>query len=171
MFLISTSMPPISYTKDWRYDTFYGRIHLWYPIVFKYWILSHQLRCWYPKQYIKEENNVVADALSCLPQHSISCHDSLYSFYSLVECHESDHKTTLPHHFHPLSYLHLETAIWDSMLQSPSSLRNRLNKWLIGLPEKVSNQYTIRRKPFLRLQLLERNYANLLALMQHKDLQ
>jgi len=61
-------------------------------------------------QYIKGENNVVADALSCLPQQSISCQDSLDSFYSLVECHKSDHKNTLPYDFHPLSYLHLETA-------------------------------------------------------------
>jgi len=61
-------------------------------------------------QYIKGENNVVADALSRLPQQSISCQDSLDSFYSIVECHKSDQKKTLPHDFHPLSYVHLETA-------------------------------------------------------------
>jgi hypothetical protein len=61
-------------------------------------------------QYIKGENNVVADALSYLPQQSISCQGSMDSFYSIVECHQSDHKKTLPHDFHPLSYVHLETA-------------------------------------------------------------
>jgi hypothetical protein len=61
-------------------------------------------------QYIKGENNVVADALSRLPQQCISCQDSLDSFYSIVECHKSDQKMTLPHDFHPLSYVHLETA-------------------------------------------------------------
>jgi hypothetical protein len=61
-------------------------------------------------RYIKGENNVVADALSCLPQQSISCQDTLDSFYSLVKCHKNDAKTSLPHDFHPLSYLHLETA-------------------------------------------------------------
>jgi RNase H-like domain found in reverse transcriptase len=61
-------------------------------------------------QYIKGENNVVADALSPLPQQSISCQDSLDLFYSIVECHKSDQKKTLPHDFHLLSYVHLETA-------------------------------------------------------------
>jgi hypothetical protein len=61
-------------------------------------------------QYIKVEKNVVADALSLLPQQSISYQDSLHSFYSIVECHKSDQKKTLPHDFYPLSYVHLETA-------------------------------------------------------------
>jgi hypothetical protein len=61
-------------------------------------------------RYIKGENNVVADALSFLPQQSISCQDTLDLFHSLVECHKNDAKTSLPHDFHPLSYLHLETA-------------------------------------------------------------
>jgi hypothetical protein len=39
-------------------------------------------------QYIKGENNVVADALSCFPQASTSYEDSQESFYALVECHE-----------------------------------------------------------------------------------
>jgi RNase H-like domain found in reverse transcriptase len=52
-------------------------------------------------QYIKGENNVVASALSRLPQQSISCQDYLDSFYSVVECHKSDDKKTLPHDFHP----------------------------------------------------------------------
>jgi hypothetical protein len=61
-------------------------------------------------QYIKGEINVVADALGCLPQQSISCQDSLDSFYSFVQCHKSYQKKTLQHEFHPLSYVHLETA-------------------------------------------------------------
>jgi hypothetical protein len=61
-------------------------------------------------EYIKGENNVIANALSCLPQQSIYFQDSLDSFYSIVECHNSDHKKTLPHDFHPLSYVHLERA-------------------------------------------------------------
>jgi RNase H-like domain found in reverse transcriptase len=61
-------------------------------------------------QYIKGGNNVVANALSLLHQQSISYQDSLESFYSIVECHKSDQKKTLPHDFHPLSYVHLETA-------------------------------------------------------------
>jgi hypothetical protein len=43
-------------------------------------------------QYIKGENNVVADALSCLPQTSASYEDSQESFYALVECHEFKNK-------------------------------------------------------------------------------
>jgi hypothetical protein len=61
-------------------------------------------------QYIKEENNVMPDALSRLPQQSISCQDTLDSFYSLVECHKNDLKTTLPNDLIPLSYVHMETA-------------------------------------------------------------
>jgi RNase H-like domain found in reverse transcriptase len=61
-------------------------------------------------QYIKGENNDIANALSCLPQQSISWKDSLDSFYSIVECHKSYQKKTLPHDFHSLSYVHLETA-------------------------------------------------------------
>jgi len=60
-------------------------------------------------QYIKGENNVVADALSRLPQQS-TCKDSLDSFYSIVECHEIKNKTTLPSYYHLLSYLNLEAA-------------------------------------------------------------
>jgi hypothetical protein len=52
-------------------------------------------------QYIMEEHNTVADALSRLPQHSISCQDLLESFYSLVKCHKNDYKAILPHDFHP----------------------------------------------------------------------
>jgi hypothetical protein len=55
-------------------------------------------------QYMKGENNVMADALSRLPQQSISCQDTLDSFYSLIECHKNVPKTTVPHDFHPLSY-------------------------------------------------------------------
>ena len=61
-------------------------------------------------QYIKEENNVVADALSRLTQKSTSCEDSENSFYALVECHNKEHNNTYKHDFHPLSYEHLETA-------------------------------------------------------------
>ena len=39
-------------------------------------------------QYIKGENNVVADMLSSLPQTSTSCEDSQESLNALVECHE-----------------------------------------------------------------------------------
>ena len=59
-------------------------------------------------QYIKGENNVVADALSCLPQTSTSYEDSQESFYALVECHEYKNKNADKYDFHPLSYEHLE---------------------------------------------------------------
>jgi RNase H-like domain found in reverse transcriptase len=61
-------------------------------------------------QYINVENNVVADALSCLLQQSIPCQVSLELFCFFVECHTNTHRNTLPHDFHPLSYVHLETA-------------------------------------------------------------
>ena len=61
-------------------------------------------------QYIKGENNVVADALSRLPQNSTYCEDTEESFYALVECHNKEHKNTNKYDFHPLSYEHLETA-------------------------------------------------------------
>jgi RNase H-like domain found in reverse transcriptase len=61
-------------------------------------------------QYRKGENNVVADALSCLPQISTSYEDSQESFYALVECHEYKNKSknTDKYDFHPLSCDHLE---------------------------------------------------------------
>ena len=61
-------------------------------------------------QYIKGENNVVADALSRLPQISTSYEDSQESFYALVECHEYKNKNAEKYDFHPLSYEHLELA-------------------------------------------------------------
>jgi hypothetical protein len=61
-------------------------------------------------QYIKGENNVVADALSRLPQTSTSYEDSQESFYALVECHEYKNKNADKYDFHPLSYEHLELA-------------------------------------------------------------
>jgi hypothetical protein len=61
-------------------------------------------------QYIKGENNVLADALSRLPQISTSYEDSQESFYALVECHEYKNKNTDKYDFHPLSYEHLELA-------------------------------------------------------------
>ena len=61
-------------------------------------------------QYIKGENNVVADALSRLPQISTSCEDTEESFYALVECHNKEQKNAEKYDFHPLSYEHLETA-------------------------------------------------------------
>jgi hypothetical protein len=43
--------------------------------------------------------------------------------------------------------------------------QKRLNTWVIGLPEKESNHYKVKWKPFLRsrLQQPERNYTILLA--------
>ena len=55
-------------------------------------------------QYIKGENNVVADALSRLPQISTSCEDNEESFYALVECHNKEQKNADKYDFHPLSY-------------------------------------------------------------------
>jgi hypothetical protein len=81
-------------------------------------------------QYIKEENNVVAVAISPLPQQSISCQDTLDSFYSIVECHKNVHKTLLSHDFHPLSYLLLETA---------QKLDPHLNKELLNKPCKPAS--------------------------------
>jgi RNase H-like domain found in reverse transcriptase len=63
-------------------------------------------------QYIKGENNVVADALSPLRQISTSYEASQESFYALVECHEYKNKikNADKYDFHPLSYEHLELA-------------------------------------------------------------
>jgi hypothetical protein len=61
-------------------------------------------------QYIKGENNVVADALSRLPQTFTSYEDSQESFYALVECHEYKKRNADKYDFHPLSYEHLELA-------------------------------------------------------------
>jgi RNase H-like domain found in reverse transcriptase len=63
-------------------------------------------------QDIKGDNNVVADALCCLPQTSSSYEDSQESFYALVECHEYKNKSKNAdkYDFHPLSYEHLELA-------------------------------------------------------------
>jgi hypothetical protein len=52
-------------------------------------------------QNIKGENNVVAGAISCLPETSTSCEDSQESFSVLDECH--DYKNYDKHDFHPLS--------------------------------------------------------------------
>jgi transposase InsO family protein len=60
-------------------------------------------------QYIKGDNNVVADALSRLPQQSEPYEDSQDLFYSIVECNITDKKQTIKYDFHPLSYAHLET--------------------------------------------------------------
>jgi hypothetical protein len=60
-------------------------------------------------QYIKGDNNVVADALSRLPQQSEPYEDSQDLFYSIVECNKTDEKQTNKYDFHPLSYSHLET--------------------------------------------------------------
>ena len=68
-------------------------------------------------QYIKEDNNAVADALSCLPQKSTSCEDSENSFYALVECHNKEHNNTRKYDFHPLSNEHLEAGKRDSHLK------------------------------------------------------
>jgi RNase H-like domain found in reverse transcriptase len=67
---------------------------------------------YYPDlQYVKRENNVVANALSCLPQTSTSYDDPQESFYALVECHEYKNKKNADKYdFHPLSYEHLELA-------------------------------------------------------------
>ena len=61
-------------------------------------------------QFIKGDNNVVADALSCLHQKSTSCEDSQESFYALVECHEYKNKNTDKDDYHPLSFEQLELA-------------------------------------------------------------
>jgi RNase H-like domain found in reverse transcriptase len=61
-------------------------------------------------QYIKGENNVVADALSRLPQTSTSYEDFQGFFYALVECHEYKNKNADKYDFHPLSNEHLELA-------------------------------------------------------------
>ena len=58
----------------------------------------------------KRKENVVADALSCLPQKCTSCEDSENLFYDLVECHNKEHTNTHEYDFHLLSYEHLETA-------------------------------------------------------------
>jgi RNase H-like domain found in reverse transcriptase/Integrase zinc binding domain len=81
-------------------------------------------------QYMKGENNVVADALSCLPQTSTSYEDSQESFYVLVECHEykSNNKNADTYDFHPLSYEYLELAQKrDPMLKK--ELLNNTNKY------------------------------------------
>jgi RNase H-like domain found in reverse transcriptase/Integrase zinc binding domain len=75
-------------------------------------------------QYIKGEHNIVADALGCLPQQSIFCQDTLDSFNSLFECDTNEHKSPLPNDFHPLSYLHLETA----QKRDPHLKKELLNK-------------------------------------------
>jgi hypothetical protein len=63
-------------------------------------------------QYIKGENDVVADALSHLLQTSTSYEDSQESFYALVKCHEYKNKSKNAdnYDFYPLSYEHLELA-------------------------------------------------------------
>jgi hypothetical protein len=40
--LLKRRMSPISYSKDWRYDPFNGRVNLWFSIGLKYGLLSHQ---------------------------------------------------------------------------------------------------------------------------------
>jgi RNase H-like domain found in reverse transcriptase/Reverse transcriptase (RNA-dependent DNA polymerase) len=63
-------------------------------------------------QYIKGENNVVADVISRLPHTFTSYEDSQESFYALFECQEckSKKKNADKYDFHPLSYEHLELA-------------------------------------------------------------
>jgi hypothetical protein len=61
-------------------------------------------------QYLKGDNNVVADALSFLSQTSTSYEDSQESFYALIECHEYKNKNADKHDFHPLYYEQLELA-------------------------------------------------------------
>ncbi|MCX8482344.1 MAG: hypothetical protein ORN50_02095 [Crocinitomicaceae bacterium] len=61
-------------------------------------------------QYIKGENNIVADALSCFPKAYTSYEDSQESFYALFECHEYKKRNADKYDFHPLSYEHLELA-------------------------------------------------------------
>jgi hypothetical protein len=40
--IVETRMSPISYSKDWRHDTFNGRLYLCFSNVLKYGLLSHQ---------------------------------------------------------------------------------------------------------------------------------
>jgi hypothetical protein len=81
-------------------------------------------------QYIKGENNVVADALSCLPKTSTSYEDSQESFYALVECHEyrNKSKNADKYDLHPLSYEHLELAQKRDP-QLKKELLNNTNKY------------------------------------------
>jgi hypothetical protein len=59
-------------------------------------------------QKVDRDNNVVANALSCLPQKSLSWED--LKDYSLDECHKNERKNTRAYNFHPMSYEHLEIA-------------------------------------------------------------
>jgi hypothetical protein len=83
-------------------------------------------------QYIKGENNVVADALSHLPQTSTSYEDSQESFYAFVECNEykNKNKNADKYDFHPLSYEHLELAP-KSDPQVKKELLNNTSKYKI----------------------------------------
>jgi hypothetical protein len=42
--LLKQRMSPISYSKDWGYDPFNGRVYLSFRIGLKYGLLSHQTR-------------------------------------------------------------------------------------------------------------------------------